>query len=351
MNLLFIGVSGLLLGTLLVWGFKTLPGEEWQILASLPGKKVGPGVFSGINLTYYGLFNATAQTIAVVYLCILVLSLDEHLPLASVLFLACFELLLAWVAAKAIARIVEKRQNTFTVCGAFFMCLVTTPWVLMAMNKLNPGNHLPFMPLLSAAAIAYAIGEGVGRLACISFGCCYGKPLSTYSPSLQRMLRPWAFVFEGKTKKISYESGLDGQPVLPVQAVTAALYVGAALLATSFFLGGGYSTALVLIVVVTQVWRTISELLRADYRGGGKITAYQIMSGVAVVYVSTLTMLAPSESHLLADVRLGLARTFSPGILITAQLIWVAAFVYMGRSKVTASTLSMHVCEGIRNVG
>ena len=31
--------------------------------------------------------------------------------------------------------------------------------------------------VLAALAIGYILGEGLGRLACLSFGCCYGKPL------------------------------------------------------------------------------------------------------------------------------------------------------------------------------
>ncbi|MFH1477455.1 MAG: hypothetical protein ABIH24_08210 [Verrucomicrobiota bacterium] len=34
--------------------------------------------------------------------------------------------------------------------------------------------------LLGAVAPAYALGKGIGRLACISFGYCYGRPAPSF---------------------------------------------------------------------------------------------------------------------------------------------------------------------------
>jgi hypothetical protein len=75
-------------------------------------------------------------------------------------------------------------------------------------------------------------------------------------------------------KKISYASGLEGKQVIPIQALTCLLYVGVGLIATLLFLKGNYDVAFVSSMAVTQGWRILSEVLRADYRGNGKITAY-----------------------------------------------------------------------------
>ena len=56
---------------LLVWACKTLPAEQWQILASIPITKDESGLWRGINLTYYGLLTANAAVVAVALLCIL----------------------------------------------------------------------------------------------------------------------------------------------------------------------------------------------------------------------------------------------------------------------------------------
>ena len=80
------------------------------------------------------------------------------------------------------------------------------------------------------------------------------------------------FVFSGKTKKIAYAHGLDGQKVIPVQALTSLIFCASGLAGVYLFLEGHYQTAFLQAVVVTQFWRFVSELLRADYRGEGKIS-------------------------------------------------------------------------------
>ena len=51
---------GACLTLLLGWGFKALPNEQWQILATLPRKKEPSGTWVGVNITYYGLLSASA---------------------------------------------------------------------------------------------------------------------------------------------------------------------------------------------------------------------------------------------------------------------------------------------------
>ena len=64
-EMIFVSTLALMLLLLLRWGFRTLPGEEWQIIASLPVSKNISGEWRGINLTYYGLLTANAYVIAV----------------------------------------------------------------------------------------------------------------------------------------------------------------------------------------------------------------------------------------------------------------------------------------------
>ena len=58
--------------------------------------------------------------------------------------------------------------------------------------------------------------------------------------------------------------------MIPIQALTCLLNVGVGLIATLLFLKGNYDVAFVSSMAVTQGWRTLSEVLRADYRGNGK---------------------------------------------------------------------------------
>ena len=50
------------------WGFRVLPREDWQFLAILPKKRLSDGVWEGQNLTFYGVFNAVAHVIALLFL-------------------------------------------------------------------------------------------------------------------------------------------------------------------------------------------------------------------------------------------------------------------------------------------
>ena len=70
---IFVFSLTLLLTFLLRWGFKTLPKGSWQILVALPKEKRGNGEWEGINLTYYGLFIASASLLALTMMFVLFL--------------------------------------------------------------------------------------------------------------------------------------------------------------------------------------------------------------------------------------------------------------------------------------
>ncbi len=340
----FIAVLAILFTLLLGWCFKYLPGERWQIMASVPVKKISPGEWQGVNVTYYGLLNANAYTLAVSILFILTGAVG--VPTSTTLIMVFVILLCCMPASRILARLIEKKAYTFTVGGASFVGLLIAPLVLWIVNSaLNMimTDSLNPMPFMAAMAVAYAFGEGAGRLACISFGCCYGKPLSQCNGSLQRMFRHCSFVFSGKTKKIAYESGLDGQKVVPIQAVTAVLYIGIGLVGTHLFLQALFIPAFLLAVLGTQGWRVVSETLRADYRGGGRMTAYQVMSLGAMVYAVFITAMTPAVSVTSVDVMDGLRSFWQPGVILFLFFLWFFSFIYTGRSRVTGSLVSVYV--------
>ena len=129
---------------------------------------------------------------------------DRLIFLFLFLFVAC------GIAARIIAFWVEKKKNTFTVGGAAFTGILLTPLIVEGLNSLSSPPLISIIPTMAALTIAYSFGEGTGRIACISFGCCYGKPIEQMKPFTQYFFKKITFVFEGKTKKISYASGLDG---------------------------------------------------------------------------------------------------------------------------------------------
>ena len=182
-NYLFVlGLAGAYL-LVMSWACRHLPQERWQMAATLPVSKALDGSWQGVNLTFYGVLQASAAALAVALMLMMmgavgVPALDTFLvtgPLLSV----CYP------AARWIAAWVEKKPQTMTVGGACFVGLIIAPWLTLAGRQVlapavPPGLDITIV--LAALTIAYAFGEGLGRLACISFGCCYGKPLDQCSP-------------------------------------------------------------------------------------------------------------------------------------------------------------------------
>ena len=340
-NELFIAGTTIFFGFLFLWGFRALPDEKWQFLAALPRERREDGSWSGINLTYYGLFNALAHVMALSVLLILTgavsISADKILMILLILMCVCIP------SSRLLAGWIEKKPHTFTVGGASFVGIVLAPVaVWFVYHTIYPGSVIPFLPILAAMAIAYAVGEGVGRLACISFGCCYGKSIDSCHPFLQRLFSRHAFIFTGATKKIAYEGGMDSQKVFPIQAVTSTIFIGTALVGIYLFLNGSYSPAFVLTIVVSQGWRPPSEMLRADYRGGSAFSVYQILAILAVIYALILWPFLPATVAV-ADIRSGIRSLWEPGVILFLQAWGAGIFWYTGRSRVTGARISFHI--------
>jgi hypothetical protein len=343
-NMIFLALMTLLFFFYLSWGFRKLPHERWQMIASIPIRRENNGCWQGINLTYYGLLTANAYLAAVAFFLILQGAID--LSLGKSLLLVLVILGICVPASRLIAKWVEKKAHTFTVGGASFAGLVAAPWLAVLFNHLpyfKDSQPIPVIPFLAAMSISYCIGEGLGRLACISYGCCYGKPIDECSPLLLKVFSHWNFVFFGSTKKIAYAGGLEGEKVIPVQALTAVFYVGTGIILTLFFLQSYFLTAFLLGTLLTQGWRLFSEFLRADYRGDTKITAYQKMSIISVFYAFGIAWLFASEVVPTPDILAGIRSIWEPLMLVFLQVVWMALFIYTGRSGVTGSVISFHV--------
>jgi len=343
-SLIFI-VAALVLGSYLCWGFRVLPGERWQILATVPVRKNGrEGDWTGVNFTWYGLLSANAYLVAVLVLLLLLGSVGVRPTVVALLATAM--LLCCVPASRLVARLVEKKAHTFTVGGAAFVGILITPPVIMLLNNLlgvRFSFHIPLMAACAAIAIAYAFGEGLGRLACISFGCCYGKPVTATSGTPGRWLKRYGVVFYGSTRKIAYADNMEGVKVIPVQAMTALLYTACGLCASALFLDSRHSTAFLVASIVTQGWRAFSETMRADHRGGGNISAYQIMGIVGMLYAIVLSLVIAPEFTGHVGVASALAGLWRPDLILFLQLLWLVIFIHAGRSTVTGATVRLHL--------
>jgi hypothetical protein len=341
----WIFIAGLALVLVLIfrWSFRTLPGERWQILATVPVAKTPAGTWQGLNLTYYGVFNALALCAAVALM--LMLAGAAGMTFKIIAGVVCALLGFCLPASRLIARWVEGKAHTFSVGAAVFIGILLGPWLLLfvefAAADLFAVSIAP-LPVLAAALVGYALGEGIGRLACISFGCCYGRPMASMPAWVQRYCSWMAFTYTGATKKVAYAHHLEGQKVFAVQAVTAVLYCAGALAGTLLFLQGAFGAAFLLCLTVTQGWRFCSEFFRADYRGDRKISAYQIMSLVAIPYGAIIIWLFPEPvkgPELMAGIRL----LWDPLVILFLQALGLMMFLRAGRSQVTGAELTFHV--------
>ncbi|WP_319405109.1 prolipoprotein diacylglyceryl transferase family protein [uncultured Desulfosarcina sp.] len=342
-NWLFVTIMALLLAPVYLWCFKALPGERWQIICAIPVKKMIDGTWQGLNLTYYGLFNAMALCAAVTLVLILTAAAGIDFGIFSAIITVLLGVCLP--GSRLIARWVEKKPYTFSVGAASFLGIVLGPWLVLlveAAAKHFLSISFETMAVVSALMVGYTLGEGIGRLACISFGCCYGRPMDQMPPVVQRYFLWIAFTYTGDTKKIAYAHQLGGKRIFAIQAVTAVLYSLGALAGTLLYLHGHYPGAYFFCLLVTQGWRFLSEFLRSDYRGDRKISVYQIMSLLTIPYAVLVGLVFPSSATEI-DILAGLHILWNPAAILFLQALWITMFIRTGRSHVTGSALSFHV--------
>ncbi len=186
----FIATLAALMAALFAWGFKTLPQERWQMIAAVPLTKNHHGTWRGMNLTFYGFFSATGSVFGIGLALLLLASI--HVSMLVAVILISGMLVFCVPASRLVAAIVEKKSNTYTIAGAAFVAAMLLPPLVWLGGKLLAGRGLTLyaVPTLAAAAIAYALAEAIGRLACMSFGCCYGMPLRDATPRLAKNLPP-----------------------------------------------------------------------------------------------------------------------------------------------------------------
>jgi hypothetical protein len=345
LDTVFVAAIAALISGLLYWGFKTLPAERWQMIAAVPTAKTAEGAWRGTNLTFYGFFSATGMTFGIALAILLISSMRMPLSVAFVLVAATVALCLP--ASRLVAAVVERKANTFTIAGAAFVAsLIVPPAVWFGERALRSWTQLNIfaLPLLAAAAIAYAMAEAIGRLACISFGCCYGMPLRQAPSWLARLFRRRNLVLHGHTKKAAYASGLDEEPLIPVQAVTSIVFALAGFAGLILFLAQQWRWAMIVPAIGTWGWRSLAENLRADHRGHSRTSAYQVMSVIGLSYLIAAAFLIPAEGPA-PDLALGLTQVSSTTVVVPLQVFWILMFLYYGRSRVTGSTVSFHVNE------
>lgn len=343
-NLLFSSALAAGVAVLLSWGLRVLPREHMQVLATIPVQRREDGLWRGVNLTWYGVLQMLAMVLAVALA--LVLAGAAGVPLAMLGVMVGALLALGLPAARWVARLVEKKQGTLTVGGAVFVVTLCLPWVALGWDIFRGSRHA--LPGLAALAVAYPLGEGIGRLACISFGCCYGRRIEDCGPRLRALFARRAAVVIGPTRKAAYAGGCEGVPLIPAPAMSALLLSAAGLAGVPLFLSGAFRAAGLLALGLAFAWRFLSELLRADDRGAGRLSVYQWMTLAALIYVVPVFALLPAAERQ-PEVVEGLRTLGSPVAILALLALGVMVFVYLGVSTVTGATIRLEVRSEVRS--
>lgn len=326
------------------WGFRNLRSEGWQIAMAIPARTNGAeGRFwPAVNFTTYGVISSIAYGLSTCVFVFLVGAMAQ--PLRPAALFVTLLLLVGVPASKWVARWVEGMAG-HTIGGAVFAVLVAaipamglTQWIAKAFAwpTFDPGV------IMAAACIAYALGEAIGRLACLSFGCCYGRPIAQCTSLQKALYSRMTETYRGRFKKIAYAGGLNDHPVIAVQSIACALLFGVFLLSLWLFWKGLIAASIVAALGLSQLWRLYSEQLRADFRGRDGFTVYQGMALAgallslvfASVFASMNTTLAPSAL-------LGWHAVTQVEVIVLCELLAVLILFYMGRSSVTSSRLEL----------
>jgi len=344
-NYLVTGCIGLVCAAAIVWGRNALPKEQWQFFASIPMKKEDKEHWNAANITWYGLILSTATIFAVaIYLIMLGAA---GVPVAASLSLMGLLLAVCLPAAGLVARIVEKKPATLTIGGAAFVGGIMAPFLVHLLNRFAAplfGAEIPLEQALAACAVSFLFGEGMGRLACLSYGCCYGKPVDEYRGVFRWIFERSAVVFEGKNKKIAYASGLAGRKIVPIQLITMLASSAAGVTTLALYAEGKTLAAYLAATAFAGVWRIVSELFRNDYRGKGRISAYQYMSAFSIVYALGISFFFFGGSTIPSvDLLQGILTLWSPGILLILLATWSGLIAYTGISSTTYSRVSFHL--------
>lgn len=171
------------------------------------------------------------------------------------------------------------------------------------------------------------------------------RPMEDAPAWVKALFGKWPFIFTGAGKKVSYEGGLEGRPVIPIQAITSLALGLLGFVSLFLFLQGFFSPALWLSCLGSAFWRIYSETLRADFRGNARITAYQKMILFAAFFAASMPFCFPSPNLPQPVLAGGLTTLWAPGVLLALQALWVIILAKAGLSRVTASTIEFHVLK------
>lgn len=132
-------------------------------------------------------------------------------------------------------------------------------------------RKVPFLAFADAAAPAVALGQAIGRIGCLSAGCCWGEQCS----------RPWAITFTDPRAgaNVGVPIGVPLHPTQIYEAVGLFVLVG---LLLWFGKGRVPGRTFSLYLIGAAVLRFVVEIFRGDPRGTVPGTSLSTSQGIAV---------------------------------------------------------------------
>ncbi len=152
--------------------------------------------------------------------------------------------------------------------GGLLLALAAAAWFLIK-------KHLPFWTVADLAAPGIALGQAIGRLGCLSAGCCYGKPTDL----------PWGITFSNPYSYSQVGVTLN-TPVHPTQ-----IYESVGALALFLFLMWRLPRKQVPGQIILEylglyaILRFVIEFFRDDDRG---FVLYGLLSTSQLIAILTL---------------------------------------------------------------
>jgi phosphatidylglycerol:prolipoprotein diacylglycerol transferase len=159
-------------------------------------------------------------------------------------------------------------RSTGVYYGGLLLALASAAWFILK-------KRLPFWSVADLAAPGIALGQAIGRLGCLSAGCCYGKP--THVPWGITFTNPYAFNNVGVTLNT---------PLHPTQ-----IYESAGALALFLFLMWRLSRKHVTGQIILEYLalyaflRFVIEFFRDDDRG---FVLYGLLSTSQLIAILTI---------------------------------------------------------------
>jgi len=136
-------------------------------------------------------------------------------------------------------------------------------------------HDMPILTVGDIVAPALALGQSVGRLGCLSAGCCYGKPTSL----------PWGIVFTNPNSLVSPDK--LGIPLHPTQLYSSVTNLGLFLFLLLMSRRKKFSGQVLLLYgICYPLLRSFIAIFRGDPRGslfGGMISTSQFISGIVLL--------------------------------------------------------------------